>query len=101
MPIARPPAPANSSTLRIEKPPYPTRQPLGTFELAFPNRQHFPPVAQKRLLILFVSFLVSLQLWKPKVQPGFRKARQGAGGVPMPETAVDENDPAEFPENDV
>jgi hypothetical protein len=29
------------------------------------------------------------------------QARQSASSVPMPETAVDENDPAEFPENDV
>jgi len=54
-PNREPPAPANGSTLRIENPPYPGRQPFGTtFEVTFPNRQHFPPIAHERPLILIV-----------------------------------------------
>jgi hypothetical protein len=58
-------------------------------------------LALKHPFILFVAFPVSLQLWKPKVQPRLGKPRQRAGRVTMPETAVDENNLAELSENQV
>jgi hypothetical protein len=101
MPIASPPAPANNSALRIEKPPYPLAQSLGFLELAFPNRHHFPTFALKRPIVPIIAFLVALKFWKPKIKARFWQPRERAACVPMPEAAMDEDNLCAFPENDV
>src|SRR5216684_2697507 len=101
MPIARPPAPANSSTLRIEKSPYSQTYTRRFTQLAFPNRQRLPPLARKLPFISFVPSLVSFELWLPKIQTGFRHPGESAASVTVPEAAMHENNLAPRSENEV
>src|SRR5215813_10195820 len=101
MPIARPPAPANSSTLRIEKPPDSCFQAFKVLQLAFPNRQHLPTLLHERPHVPPIAPLVFFQLWKPEIQPRLRQARERTVPMPMPKAAVNEDDLAEPSENEV
>jgi hypothetical protein len=91
MPIAKPPAPAKSSTLCIEKPPDPFDEAILVANLAFPDRQHAPSPSHECTTITLVSNAISFQLWQPESQSRFRQAGEGAPAVAMPETAVDED----------
>src|SRR5579871_169962 len=101
MPMASPPAPAKSSTLRIEKPPYPRAQSGRIPELAFPDGQHLPPPARERPLVPLIAHLVSLKLRYPEVQSGFREPRERASRVPVPEAAMHENNLPSQPEDEI
>src|SRR5438309_776803 len=92
MPMARPPAPANNSTLRIEKPPYGSFKLFRVLQLAFPDRQHFPAFLGEKFLVARVALLVGLKLRLPEIEPGFRHARERALLVAVPEAAMHEND---------
>jgi hypothetical protein len=103
MPIANPPAPAKSSTLRIEKPPYRGAQPLRVVKLAFPNRKHLPAGVDERTPVSLIACSISFQLWQPEIETRFRKPRERAafGGVTVPKAAVHEYDFAPLPEHQV
>src|ERR1700722_16735769 len=103
MPIANPPAPAKSSTLRIEKPPYRGAKPLRVVKLALPNREYLPASLDERAPVSLVTLPVSLKLGQPEFQPRFRQARERATRrrMPVPETAVNENDFPPLPEHEV
>jgi hypothetical protein len=101
IPMARPPAPAKSSTLRTEKPLDPRGKPPGSPELAFPNCHNLPSLPHQIHPVLSVSRSIPFQLWKPKIRPGLRQARQSAIWMSMPEATMDEYHFAQFPEHDV
>jgi hypothetical protein len=50
---------------------------------------------------LVISLLIALQFLFPKFPSGFRHPREGAVFVPMPKTAVDENDLPAGPEHEI
>src|SRR5665213_570943 len=101
MPMAMPPAPANSSTLRIEKSPDDLFEAVGVIQLAFPDGQHLPALPRKRPFVSIVPFAVSFQLWSPEFEAGLGHARQGAACVPVPETTMDEDNLAPGPEHKI
>src|SRR5579863_9305509 len=101
MPIASPPAPAKSSTLRIEKSPYSPLQPDRILHLALPHGQHLPSPLRECFIVLFVALPVPFQLRLPKVEARFGKARQRAIGVAMPEAAMNEDNLSPQPEDEV
>src|SRR6266700_116992 len=97
--MASPPAPANNSTLRIEKFPHPRLQTIRVFNLALPNRQHFPSISRERVPLLLVPYLIPFEFRHPEIQARFRQASQHAARVPMPETTMYKDNLPQFSEN--
>src|SRR5690348_12723442 len=91
MPIASPPAPAKSSTLRIEKPPHPTGEPRPVRRLAFPNNHYAPSERAQGALVSMITIVVRGQLWLPKIQSRLRQSGEPATSMAMPEAARDED----------
>jgi hypothetical protein len=92
IPIARPPAPANSSTLRIQKSSDSLCHSRGLGEFAFPNGENAPTHSAQRSPIPCISRSIALQLRLPKVNPRLGHPSQRTARVSVPETAVYEND---------
>jgi hypothetical protein len=99
--MARPPAPAKSSTLRIKKSPDSRRKSNGFVDLALPDDHDVPTLPDKLSSILFVSFSVSFKFRNPEICAGFWKSRKSAVFVTVPETAVYKDDFAFLPEDNV
>jgi hypothetical protein len=89
--MARPPAPANSSTLRIEKPPYRRTQPRQIAQLAFPDCQHLPSSLYERLFIASIAQFIAFELGRPEIKARLGHSRENAVSVPMPEAAMHED----------
>src|SRR3984885_2032499 len=101
MPMASPPAPAKSSTLRIEKPPNHRAQAVFVRELAFPDCQHLPPHSPERAFVFFIPALVAFQFRNPEINTGFWQSRKRASRMRVPEAPVNENDLASRREHEV
>jgi hypothetical protein len=92
IPIARPPAPAKSSTLRIEKPPDPPLEPLRVSQLTFPDGQHLPALSRKGPLVPCVPSAITFQLPGPEIKARLGHARERAIRVTVPEASVHKDD---------
>ena len=73
----------------------------GRFQLAFPDHDHVPAGFPQNAVILLVAFLVGTDLVLPEFDIRFRHDEFAAAVVSVPETAVDEDHGAVFPQNDV
>ena len=73
----------------------------GRFQLTFPDHYHFPAGFPQNAVILLVSGFVCADLVLPEFDIRFRHDEFAAAVVPVPETAVDEDHGAVFPQNDV
>src|SRR2546422_6721345 len=89
--MARPPAPAKSSTLFIEKPPDSRFETGRVPQLAFPDGQHLPAFPRERSLVPPVPVAITFQFSCPKVNARFGHARQSAIVVAVPQPPMDEH----------
>ena len=73
---------------------------LGAVEFLSPDHDHVPAGFPQNAVILRVSGFVCADLVLPEFDIRFRHAEFAAAVVPVPETAVDEDHGAVFPQND-
>ena len=73
----------------------------GRFQLTFPDHDYVPAGFPQDAVILRVSGFVCADLVLPEFDIRFRHDEFAAAVVSVPETAVDENYGAVFPQNDV
>ena len=71
------------------------------FQLTFPDHDHVPSGFPQNAVILLVACLVGADFVFPEFDIRFRHDEFVAAVVTVPETAVDEDHGAVFPQNDV
>ena len=69
-------------------------------KLTFPDHDYLPAAVFQKPIILQIAFLVAKNLAFPEFSVRFRHDEFVAAVVPVPETAVDEDHGAVFPQND-
>jgi hypothetical protein len=88
MPIAKPPAPANSSTLRIKKSPNFRRQSARIARLTLPHSHDFPTEGAQLARLARIARSIGIELWQPKRQARFWQSRKLAVSMAMKKTAM-------------
>jgi hypothetical protein len=66
----------------------------GTFDLAFPHREHLPTIVAQRGQVSPIALTIATDLRRPIFSVGRRHARAAFAVVAVPEAAVDEDDQA-------